>query len=1334
MKEEDKVIEACRRGDGTALELMMASVQTSGDGEGRCEADKVLRDLIPAIYKLSLLEAQQSSSSSGDSRVEGGDSCSGSTRETRVCDLLRHMETHLEEFDDVGIVQTIKDKIAGHISTRAQNDGDSAEVTVLGNMVKDKTLEGIRAEVMECLDAATVELTAGDFKNTAFSCQNKRTKFGTGASGDSGGGGGGGGGFMSFNLDDLPDFVPLENTLAKLRCDDVNACDSLAESLDELLEFDVGDLFEHMQWSELLYRVHACLGARSPEVRTRALLVHIQWMRAFTAFQGMDVMQSLAAHLLCAHVDVAGSTGGSGGAEKKPQNVLRAGNITELSEAMCSAEVQAVTASLCTLLSRGPEVLLGNSAASCHRLVASVMLILARGSLRVQRGNMLTLRALVAQTTGKMDGRIDLSANHSTSCAQLSVGFLQEWVRLGSSSAVLSHAVQSGLAMELARSVMIWAGDNNDDDNDDDSNDCDNNTEPETSPAKEGTVARHRCWLLDACLLATLIRCCGRHTQLWDLNLAHPTYAWDGSSEEVREQFQPQTVRRREGRRNNNDAEPEEAAPAPLVRRVPKLVKCTQGNGMFFQLSGATPVLQTLASESVHAPVPSVDQTESERADAPLSLACAFAPLVTGTVVLWHQAQTLGPSVGTGVRAHLAPMVQTCLGQTRHPLPPLRFPGVLAPLQWSNCSQDDVDCVLDCAKTAVRNTCAREAGVVSLLSSVLSSDGAAGRSSIPRPSDTRLIQLLATVFDSESSAVALVMAVPALRDMVTTQLSSGGNTWPRRYLPTQDGEGECAYSSRVRDVRGCTHARVSKHGQGREDHVAKERVKITHRAHLALVLALARAVEADADAAAAIATVSNRDRVVSPSVPGGLLWPLMGQLLHLWTEAAEGFEDRIEVLALAITGVAARIRLCHDTDATSTPSLLSPDTMLDPVFISGSRALQCLLSREVVDCNAPGHALCWHDDQAIVPAATALLSALAACGVEWAEWGISLCAHAAIEAGVLDSEVVVGDDNNDIGGTGDSASIDSTRSTSPVRSSTALSSRHLLAALTYQSFTTDPTALHPQCLSESLGSGSESGSWSASQGVWMLAKHWLLFPYEPWSVLLTRVSHAALACSGLLAESVANTIPESREWLQHESTGQDPYIALLGTLHALLAGVPASSSPSLSSNGIQTRHALRTRPNVSNVLAEVSAQGDGVVSGMHSSPFVAARARLAAVGVPLAALVICILDTSIVGVDGSTAHRSSWLEPAVCDALLHCPGHSTPEQSMSSVQPSALTDLVRGIVVVLSRRLDASSDARTSVVPLSSRRSAVGGGMEVLMQACADYGGPITMSEVMSTA
>ena len=76
--------------------------------------------------------------------------------------------------------------------------------------------------------------------------------------------------------------------------------------------------------------------------------------------------------------------------------------------------------------------------------------------------------------------------------------------------------------------------------------------------------------------------------------------------------------------------------------------------------------------------------------------------------------------------------------------------------------------------------------------------------------------------------------------------------------------------------------------------------------------------------------------------------------------------------------------------------------------------------------------------------------------------------------------------------------------------------------------------------------------------------------------------------------------------------------------------------------------------------------------------------------------------------------------------------------SSPGASPSpALVSLLTGTIVVLSRRLELfvmAPTVRTSVVPAASRRAAVGGGMEAVMLACSECGGPILLAEVEMAA
>eukprot|EP01040_Poterioochromonas_malhamensis_P013729 gene13729-15132_t len=125
-----------------------------------------------------------------------------------------------------------------------------------------------------------------------------------GAGGNAVGSGAGAGAYFSFNLDDLPAYEPLEETLQLLRqvtpgTTQPHQVETLRGALDKLLAYDVSDLVENAQWPELIDHLSAhLLHPLQDDVLLMTYAVLFRWMKGFQLhYQTTDLLTSLLRHL-----------------------------------------------------------------------------------------------------------------------------------------------------------------------------------------------------------------------------------------------------------------------------------------------------------------------------------------------------------------------------------------------------------------------------------------------------------------------------------------------------------------------------------------------------------------------------------------------------------------------------------------------------------------------------------------------------------------------------------------------------------------------------------------------------------------------------------------------------------------------------------------------------------------------------------------------------------------------------------------------------------------------------------------------------------------------------
>lgn len=124
------------------------------------------------------------------------------------------------------------------------------------------------------------------------------------AGGNAAGSGAGAGAYFSFNLDDLPAYEPLEETLQLLRqvtpgTTQLHQIETLRSALDKLLAYDVSDLVENAQWPELIDHLSAhLLHPLQEDVLLMTYAVLFRWMKGFQLhYQTTDLLTSLLRHL-----------------------------------------------------------------------------------------------------------------------------------------------------------------------------------------------------------------------------------------------------------------------------------------------------------------------------------------------------------------------------------------------------------------------------------------------------------------------------------------------------------------------------------------------------------------------------------------------------------------------------------------------------------------------------------------------------------------------------------------------------------------------------------------------------------------------------------------------------------------------------------------------------------------------------------------------------------------------------------------------------------------------------------------------------------------------------
>ena len=105
--------------------------------------------------------------------------------------------------------------------------------------------------------------------------------------------------YFTFNLDqlnDLDDYKPLNPILEELQKDPYNQ-----SALDQLLEFDINDLYEHCQWPDLRLVLSTALlnitNIIDTEIHYTLVLIHLRFLKAFNSYQLTDGIKVILQYL-----------------------------------------------------------------------------------------------------------------------------------------------------------------------------------------------------------------------------------------------------------------------------------------------------------------------------------------------------------------------------------------------------------------------------------------------------------------------------------------------------------------------------------------------------------------------------------------------------------------------------------------------------------------------------------------------------------------------------------------------------------------------------------------------------------------------------------------------------------------------------------------------------------------------------------------------------------------------------------------------------------------------------------------------------------------------------
>jgi hypothetical protein len=337
-----------------------------------------------------------------------------------LTDFMLVLESQLDTFRDLEVVKRLKSIISKNLPQLIVSD-DAIDYNPSGD-VRKSVFECVRkdilielTELIQVVENDSDELLKVNFE---FESANKKKKSD--------------GYFTTFNFDDLPEYEHLEVSLKVLRSTHCNE-----HIIQKILESDVDELVEHPQWKELLLLIRFSLYNGNEQCKILSLHLHIRLASELPELQAGEVIVNLLNYLLDSWKFLESSPG------KYEIHRFGGENEDDLFSLDCLSRIQvSIFVALLKIISE--KNISPSMETEGDHIIASVFILLTQAIVPVIHG----------QQNEKDKVNIPGQSDHLCFFSLLDVlavftvedgAFLLPILRRRHPSAVLSHAVQSGL-------------------------------------------------------------------------------------------------------------------------------------------------------------------------------------------------------------------------------------------------------------------------------------------------------------------------------------------------------------------------------------------------------------------------------------------------------------------------------------------------------------------------------------------------------------------------------------------------------------------------------------------------------------------------------------------------------------------------------------------------------------------------------------------------------------------------------------------------------------------------------------------------------------------------
>lgn len=339
-------------------------------------------------------------------------------------DFMLVLESQLDTFGDLEVVKRLKSIISKNLpqlilSNGAINYKPSVHVrkSVFECVTEDILIE--LTEYIQILEKDSAELLKIDFELESAYKKKKSDGY-----------------FTSFNFDDLPEYEPLEVSLKLLRSAHCNE-----HVIQKILDSDIDELVEHPQWKELLLLIRFSLYNGNEQCKILSLQLHIRLASELPELQAGEVIVNLLNYFLDSWQSLESSS--------EEYGIHRFGgeNQNDFFSLDCLSRIQvSIFVALLKIISE--KYISPSMENEGDHVIASVFILLTQAIVPVIHGQLNEKdKVNIPMQSGPLRffSLLDVLAVFTVEDG----AFLLPILRRRHPSAVLSHAVQSGLIRTL---------------------------------------------------------------------------------------------------------------------------------------------------------------------------------------------------------------------------------------------------------------------------------------------------------------------------------------------------------------------------------------------------------------------------------------------------------------------------------------------------------------------------------------------------------------------------------------------------------------------------------------------------------------------------------------------------------------------------------------------------------------------------------------------------------------------------------------------------------------------------------------------------------------------